>query len=107
MYGMSGDRVARVLPVSHRDASVSDTDVESTNSEIREILSSELKKAKELVALNRPLLNDLSSKLINQGEITGKEFVRIAKKHGVKCRVENEKYLIIPNYSELIDSHRE
>ncbi len=100
--GMSR-RLSKTLPVSHRDAHSTDTEISSTNHELRQILLEQFKRARKIVADNKDFLLELSDLLINKGEISGDEFVKIARTHGVDCTIENENYIVSPKYTDLME----
>jgi Peptidase family M41/ATPase family associated with various cellular activities (AAA) len=77
-------------------------DMKSTDNDIEKMIARMVSETRELLAFNKPLLQELSSKLSLSGNLTAPEVADLGIKHGLPIVVEAEGFLKIPAYEQFL-----
>jgi Peptidase family M41/ATPase family associated with various cellular activities (AAA) len=77
-------------------------DMKSTDNDIEKMIARMVSETRELLAFNKPLLQELSGKLAVTGNLTAAEVASIGIKHGLPIVVEAEGFLKIPEYEQFL-----
>lgn len=77
-------------------------DMKSTDNDVEKMIARLVSETRELLAFNKPLLKELSSKLSESGNLAATEVAEIGIKHGLPIVVEAEGFLKIPAYEEFL-----
>ncbi len=77
-------------------------DMKSTDNDVEKMIARMVSETRELLAFNKPLLQELSSKLSVTGNLTAPEVADLGIKHGLPIVVEAEGFLKIPAYEQFL-----
>ncbi|MCY7367054.1 MAG: AAA family ATPase [Chamaesiphon sp.] len=77
-------------------------EMKATDNDIEKMIARLVSETRELLAFNKPLLQELASKLSVTGNLTATEVAAIGIKHGLPVVVEAEGFLKIPAYDQLL-----
>ena len=77
-------------------------EMKATDNDVEKMIARMVSETRELLAFNKPLLQELSSKLSVTGNLTATEVAAIGIKHGLPIVVEAEGFLKIPAYDQFL-----
>jgi Peptidase family M41/ATPase family associated with various cellular activities (AAA) len=77
-------------------------EMKATDNDVEKMIARLVSETRELLAFNKPLLQELSSKLSESGNLTAAEVAAIGIKHGLPIVVEAEGFLKIPAYEQFL-----
>lgn len=78
------------------------TDIDSTNPVVEEIIRKRMQETKDLLKANRSLLLDVAEELVSKSKLIPKEFQAICKKHGVNASIMEHKSDIYLDYESKL-----
>jgi Peptidase family M41/C-terminal, D2-small domain, of ClpB protein/ATPase family associated with various cellular activities (AAA) len=102
-YGFGKHTTSVVTSIMNGDAEKLNTNIDTSNQEIEELLQNELKLTTEMLQKNIELLKVLAKELYKNSSLTPKQIQKICEKSKVKCNVESEEYVIYEDYFEFIN----
>ena len=104
-YGMDRFSTYRSFP---QRTDIPNTDIESANPIMEEIMKKANERAKELVVSNIPLFEEIVDYLMNHEQLESEEFKKICSKHGIKISVKNsEETIYTPFLAKYNSFHKE
>jgi hypothetical protein len=77
-------------------------EMKATDNDVEKMIARLVSETRELLAFNKPLLQELSIKLSESGNLTAVEVAEIGIKHGLSIVVEAEGFLKIPAYEQFL-----
>ena len=77
-------------------------EMKATDNDVEKMIARLVSETRELLVFNNPLLKELSSKLLDSGNLAATEVAEIGIKHGLPIVVEAEGFLKIPAYEEFL-----
>jgi Peptidase family M41/ATPase family associated with various cellular activities (AAA) len=77
-------------------------EMKATDNDVEKMIARLVSETRELLAFNKPLLQELSVKLAVTGNLTAAEVAEIGLKHGLPVVVEAEGFLKIPAYEQFL-----
>ena len=100
-YGM--DRVKSVVDV---DEPFANTDLETTNPMIEELISQGIVRAQKILRDNRLLLSEVIDNLSSRSKLSPQEFRDICKKHGLNISIMKHKQEIFLDYQKQFENFK-
>ncbi len=103
-YGMDRFSTYRSFP---QRTDIPNTDIESANPIMEEIMTKANERAKELVISNIPLFEEIVDYLMGHEQLESEEFKKICNKHGIKISVKNSEETIYTPFLAKYNSFKE
>lgn len=99
------DTLARVVTLYDKDASGFNTDLNKTNEQLESILCEQKKIAESVLAENMAFLRKVTQVLMQKHTIHPTEFMSLAKRFKIPCRIESEAFKITEDYIGLFNKN--